>query len=66
MHARIRPIEKDYADMGRGPLRLCSEPPYTGGNPDVVNKVNPGIEESRFDLWRNLRALYTRIEVALE
>ena len=42
--------EKEYVEMGLGPLRLCSEPPYIGGDPDVVNEVNPRIEESRFDL----------------
>ena len=52
--------------MGRGPLRLRSEPHYNGGDPNVVDEVNPGVEENQFDLWRNLRVLYTRIEIALE
>ena len=45
---------------------MCSEPPYIGGDPNATGEVNPGINGERFDLWRNLGALYTRMEVALE
>ena len=47
--------------LGEGPIRMCSEPPYTGGDPKTRHlEVNPGVEESRFNLWRDLRAMYTR------
>ena len=59
-------MEKESVEMGRGPLRLCSEPPYIGGDPNATDEVNPGVNRGRFDLWQYLRALYTRIEVALE
>ena len=46
---------------GEGPIRMCSEPPYIGGDPETRHlEVNPGVEESRFNLWRDLRAMYTR------
>ena len=59
-------MEKECVEMGRGPLRLCSEPSYIGSDPHATDEVNPEINGERFDLWRNLRALYTRIEVALD
>ena len=59
-------MEKEYVEMGRGPLRLCSGPPYICGDPNATDEVNPGVNGERFDLWQILRALYTRIEVALE
>ena len=46
---------------GEGPIRMHSEPPYVGGDPEMRHlEVNPGVEESRFNLWRDLRAMYTR------
>ena len=40
---------------------MCSEPPYTGGDLETRHlKVNPGVERSRFNLWRDLRAMYIR------
>ena len=46
---------------GEGPIHMCSEPPYTGGDPEAQHlEVNPGVEKSRFDLWRDLRSMYTR------
>ena len=46
---------------GKGPIHMQSEPPYVGGDPGMRHlEVNPGIEESRFNLWRDLRAMYTR------
>ena len=46
---------------------MCAEPPYTGGDPEVRHiEVNPGVEEGRFNLWRDLRAMYTRIEVVYD
>ena len=49
---------------GQGPIRMCTEPPYIGGDPEARHlEVNPGVEESRFNLWRDLRAMYTRCAV---
>ena len=49
---------------GQGPIRMCTEPPYTGGDPGARHlEVNLGVEESRFNLWRDLRAMYTRCAV---
>ena len=46
---------------GEGPIRMCTEPPYTGGDPETWRwEVNPGVEEHRYKLWRDLRAMYTR------
>ena len=46
---------------GEGPIRMHSEPPFVGGDPEMRHlEVNPGIEESRFNLWRDLKAMYTR------
>ena len=46
---------------GEGPIRMHSEPPYVGGDPEMWHlEVNPGVEEGRFNLWRDLRAMYTR------
>ena len=46
---------------GEGPIRMCTEPPYIGGDPETRRwEVNPGVEEHRFNLWRDLRAMYTR------
>ena len=59
-------IEKEYVEMGRGSLRLCFEPPYIGGDAHATDEVNPEVNGEQLDMWRNLRALYTRIEVALE
>ena len=59
-------MEKEYVEMGRGSLRLCSEPPYIGGGPHATDEINPEVNVEGFAVWRNLRALYTRIEVALE
>ena len=43
---------------------MCTEPPYTGGDPEARHlEVNPGVEESRFNLWRDLRAMYARCAV---
>ena len=40
------------------------EPPYVGGDPETRHlEVNPGVEEGRFNLWRDLRAMYTRCVV---
>ena len=40
---------------------MYSEPPYIGGDPETRHlEVNPGVEESRFNLWRDLRAMYAR------
>ena len=48
----------------QGPIRMCTEPPYIGGDPGARHlEVNPRVEESRFNLWRNLRAMYTRCAV---
>ena len=44
---------------------MCSEPPYAGGDPETQHlEINPGVERSRFNLWRDLRAMYTRCAVA--
>ena len=52
---------------GEGPLRSCSEPPYTGGDPETQwIEVNLGVKEGRFSLWRDLWAMYTRIEIVYE
>ena len=52
---------------GEGPIRTCSEPPYIGGDLEMRHfEVNPGVEESQFNLWRDLRAMYTRCVVADE
>ena len=46
---------------GKGPIRMHSELPYVGGDPETRHlEVNPGVEESRFILRRDLRAMYTR------
>ena len=46
---------------GEGPILMCSEPPYIGGDPETRHlEINPGVEESRFNLWCDLRAMYTR------
>ena len=46
---------------GEGPICMCSEPPYIGGDPETWHlEVNPGVKESRFNLWCDLRAMYTR------
>ena len=40
---------------------MHSDPPYVGGDPEMQYlEVNPGVEESRFNLWRDLKAMYTR------
>ena len=50
-----------------GPVRLCSEPPYVGGNPETRHiEVNPGEGEERFNLWRDLREMNTRIEAVYD
>ena len=50
---------------GHGSIRMCTEPPYTGGDPETrYLEGNPGVEESRWNLWRDLRAMYTRCAVA--
>ena len=52
---------------GEGPIRLCSEPPYVGGDLETRHiEVNPGIEEGQFNLWRDLRAMYTRCEAVYD
>ena len=49
---------------GEGPIRMCSDPPYIWGDPETRHlEVNPGVEKSRFNLWRDLRAMYTRCAV---
>ena len=49
---------------GEGPIRMHNEPPYVGGDPETRHlEVNPGVEEDRFNLWRDLRAMYTRCAV---
>ena len=59
--------EEESVESGEGPMRTCSEPPYIGGDPEMRHlEVNPGVEESRFDLWRDLRAMYTRCEATGE
>ena len=46
---------------GEGPIRMHSGPPYVGGDPEMRHlEVNPGVEESRINLWCDLRAMYTR------
>ena len=46
---------------------MISEPPYVGGDPNTCRiEVNPEVEEGRFNLWRDLRAMYTRISVMYE
>ena len=59
--------EEVFVASGEGPIRMCSEPPYIGGDPEMRHfEVNPGVEEGRFNLWRDLRAMYTRCEAAGE
>ena len=56
-------VQKEEVSVasGEGPIRMCSEPPYTGGDPEARHlEVNPGLEKSRFDLWRDLKVMYTR------
>ena len=49
---------------GEGPIRMHTEPPYVGGDPETQHlEVNPEVEESRFSLWRDLGAMYTRCVV---
>ena len=53
--------EEVFVASGEGPIRMYSKPPYVGGNPETRHlEVNPGVEESRFNLWRDLKAMYTR------
>ena len=57
--------EEESVNSGQGPIRLCSEPPYLGGDPEMRRyEVDPGVAEYKFDLWRDLRAMYTRCEIA--
>ena len=59
--------EEMFETSGQGPLRMCTEPPYTGGDPEVRHlEVNPGVEENRFNLWRDLRAMYARCAVVYD
>ena len=54
--------EEIWTESGGESPRLTNEPPYVGGNPNTRHlDVNPGVEPGRFDLWRDLRAMYTRI-----
>ena len=56
--------EEASVASGEGPIRMCTEPPYVGGDPNERRwETNPGVEESRFSLWRDLRAMYTRCAV---
>ena len=56
--------EEASVASGEGPIRMCTEPPYVGGDPNERRwETNPGVEESRFSLWRDLRAMYTRCVV---
>ena len=53
--------EEESVASGGGPIRMCVDPPYTGGDPETRRwEVNPGVEEHRYELWRDLRAMYTR------
>ena len=57
--------ENASATSGKGPIRMCEEPPYVGGDPEMRHlEVNPGVGTEQFNLWRDLRAMYTRCEVA--
>ena len=57
--------ENASATSGNGPIRMCAEPPYVGGDPEMRHlEVNPGVSDEQFNLWRDLRAMYTRCEVA--
>ena len=59
--------EEILLKSGGESTRLIGEPPYVGGDPETRRiEVNPGVEKDRFDLWRNLRAMYTRISVMYE
>ena len=53
--------EETSVASGEGPIRMCTEPPYTGVDPETRHlEVNPGVERSRLSLWRDLRAMYAR------
>ena len=53
--------EEESVASGGGPIRMCADPPYIGGDPETRHwEVNPGVEEHRYELWRDLRAMYTR------
>ena len=59
--------EEESVESGEGPIRTFSEPPYLGGDPEMRHfEVNPGLEESQFNLWRDLRAMYTKCLVVDE
>ena len=56
--------EEASVASGEGPIRMHIEPPYVGGDLETRHlEVNPGVEEGRFNLWRDLRAMYTRCAV---
>ena len=56
--------EEMFETSGQGPIRMCTEPPYTRGDPEARHlEVNPGVEENRFNLLRDLRAMYARCVV---
>ena len=59
--------EETWIESGGESPRLINEPPYVGGDPNTRHlDVNPGVEPDRFDLWRDLRAMYTRISIMYE
>ena len=61
---RLAQEEEMLIKSGGESSRLINEPPYVGGDPEMRRiEPNPGVKKDRYDLWIDLRAMYTRINV---